>query len=142
MPIIGGGNGNSGAGKAAAGPSPSGGMPPWARQTIEALSSAQRSYSPEKAMQVVAVMDHLPAVQKAMADFYTALGRKSVDMVDLPSGTAEFFAALGAQQQRQHGALVTGMAAAKKSVQDRIERILGQRQKDAAWDVSKHRGGW
>lgn len=143
MPIIGGSNGKGGgSSKVAAGPNPSGGQPAWARATIEALAAAQRSYTPEKAMQVVAVMDHLPAVQKAMADFYTSLGRKSVEMVDLPSGTAAFFAALGAQQQRQHGALVTGMAAAKKSVQDRIERILGQRQKDAAWDVSKHRGGW
>lgn len=143
MPIIGGGKDGSGAAATkAAGPNPSGAQPAWARTTIDALAAARRSYTPEKAMQVVAVMDHLPAVQKAIAEFYTDLGRKSVDMVELPHGTAEFFAQLGGQQQRQHGALVTAMASAKKSVQDRVARILAQRQKDAAWDVSKHRGGW
>lgn len=116
--------------------------PQWASGIIEALAMAQRSFQPDKAMQVVAVMEHLPEVQKAMADFYDALGRRSVDSVDLPPSTAEFFAALGSQQQRQHGALATAMHACKRSVQEQVVRILGQRKKDEAWDVSRHRAGW
>jgi hypothetical protein len=66
-------------------------------------------------------------------------------MVELPPSTAQFFAQLGQQQQRQEGALRTAMAACKKSVQDRIDRVLAGRQKDEAWDVKKHKdhaGTW
>jgi hypothetical protein len=115
--------------------------PPWHTQIVDALTNAQRTYSPELAMQAVAVMEWLPETQAAIARFYTALGNKSVQMVELPPSTAQFFAQLGAQQQRQEGALRTAMAACKKSVQDRIERILRGRQQDAAWDVDKHKNG-
>jgi hypothetical protein len=112
--------------------------PPWYTQTKEALEGAKRAYNPELAMQAVAVMDWLPDLAEDIARFYSALGAKSVAMVELPPSTVQFFSELGSQQQRQAGALRTAMAAAKKSVQDRIERIKAQRQKDAAWDVSKH----
>lgn len=113
----------------------SGPQPQWARGVIDALAAAKRAYTPEKAMQVVQVMDHLPAVQAAIADFYQHLGEKSVNNVDLPRDTADFFLALGGQQKRQQGALVTAMAAAKRSVSDRLARIIAQRSKDKAWDV-------
>ena len=115
--------------------------PPWHTQLVDALSNAQRSYNPELAMQAVAVMEWLPETQEAIARFYTALGSRSVEMVELPPSTAQFFAQLGQQQQRSAGALRTAMAACKKSVQDRIERIRRGRQQDAAWDVDRHRGG-
>lgn len=116
-------------------------QPLWHKQTVDALAAAQRSYSPELAMQAVAVMEWLPELHGELAKFYEALGKRSVEMVDLPSGTASFFASLGGQMRRQHNALATGMAAAKKSVQDRIDRVVRGRKQDEAWDVKKHRDG-
>lgn len=115
--------------------------PAWHTQLTEAIASAKRQYSPEVAMEVVALMEWLPDTQASIADLYTALGQRSVEMVELPPSTAEFFAALGAQSKQQHGALVTAMGACIAAVRDRIERILAARAKDAAWDVSKHAGG-
>lgn len=137
------GRGKVGAtGYRANGATQSGPPPGWATQLMEALDNAERGYQPEKAMQVVQVMEHLPAVQARIAQFYTRLGQRSVEMVELPPSTADFFAQLGAQQTRQQSALAEAMAACKRAVQDRINRIVGQRQQDAAWDVEKHRGGW
>lgn len=120
-------------------------QPNWHKQVHDALAAAQRSYTPEVAMQAVAVMEWLPDLHMDVAKFYTALGSRSVEMVDLPPSTQSFFAALGSQMQKQHGALVSAMAAAKKSVQDRIDRVLRGRQQDEAWDVKKHKdmaGQW
>ena len=114
--------------------------PVWHTALLEAIAAAKRGYHPERAMDTVALMEWLPDTQAAIADLYAHLGKQSVDMVDLPASTAEFFTALGAQQAQQHKALATAMSACLASVQDRIARIVNARQKDAAWDVSKHKG--
>jgi hypothetical protein len=114
--------------------------PGWYTQISDALKNAERQYNPELAMQCVAVMDWLPDLQLQVAQFYKHLGAKSVQMVDLPPSTAQFFGELGNQQQRQASALRTAMQAAKQAVMDRIERIVRARQQDIAWDVKIHQG--
>lgn len=115
--------------------------PVWHTAMMDAMAMAVRGYAPERAMEVVALMEWLPDTHAGIAELFTVLGTRSVDMVELPPSTQEFFLKLGAQQKQQHGALVTAMGACLASVRDRIDRITAGRAKDAAWDVSKHADG-
>lgn len=110
-------------------------QPAWVQMIVDALATAEKGFSPDRARTVVAVMDHYPTVLEAMARFATALGKKSVDSVDLPPAAQEMFLALGTIQQKAVQPARDGLQAAKKTVQDRIARYQGQRSQDAAWDV-------
>ena len=116
-------------------------MPVWAQQTVQALALAQRQFTAHNAMAVVQVMDHAPAVQEALADFYTHLGRQSVAMVDLPPATAQFFATLGQQQRQQSGALRQAMTACRRAVAAQVARIQRQNPKETRWDNKENRPG-
>jgi hypothetical protein len=116
-----------------------GSQPPWARGIIDQLAAAQRQFDPSNATAVVEVMDHLPDVMEAMAGFMTAVGKKSVSAVDLPPGSQTIFLELGAFMRKAGGPIRTGLAAAKRSVADRIARYLAQRPQDAAWDLSANK---
>ena len=112
-----------------------GSQPAWARGIIDQLAAAQRQFDPHNATAVVEVMDHLPDVMEAMAGFMTAVGKRSVNAVDLPPGSQTIFLELGAFMRKAGGPIRTGLAAAKRSVADRIARYQAKRPQDAAWDV-------
>lgn len=116
-------------------------MPTFIKQTIEALALARRQYIAHNAMSVVQVMDHAPALQEALAGLYEHLGKQSIEMVDLPPSTAQFFATLGQQQRQTCGALRTGMAACRKAVSEQVARIQRQNPKETRWDNKENRPG-
>ena len=123
--------------KAPAGSEP---IPVWVRGLEEAFANAQRQFDPSHASDVVAVMEHFPAVIEACAKFAKAVGSRSVDAVELPPAAATQFLELGAILQKSVAPSRTGLNAAKRLVQDRIERYRAGRAKDAMWDVAAYKG--
>jgi hypothetical protein len=114
-------------------------VPAWVKMIVDAVAAAEKDFTPDRARAVVAVMDHYPTVLEAMAKFAQTLGKKSIDSVDLPPSAQEMFAALGSIQMKSVGPARDGLAAAKKTVADRIARYQAQRSQDAAWDVRANR---
>lgn len=116
-------------------------QPQWHRAAMEAITTARSRYTADNAMQVVQVMEHLPSLQAEMARLYEHLGQQSVDMVKLPPSTASFFAELGSQMKQQAGALAVGMAAARKSVQEAVDRIRRQDPRETRWGNKENKQG-
>jgi arylsulfatase A-like enzyme len=106
---------------------------------LDQFAAARGQFDPHNAKAVVALMDHFPTVLEGMAEFATAIGRQSVDAVDLPPAAQETFLALGKFQRQAVGPVRDALTAARDTVRDRIARYQEGRSQDEAWDVSKNR---
>lgn len=109
--------------------------PTWLVTALDAFAAAEKSFTPENARKVVEVMDHFPDLLEGLASFAESLGKQSVEHVALPPSTQDMFLKLGEFQRKSVGPARTGLMAARKSVQDEIDRYERNDRREAAWDV-------
>jgi len=114
-------------------------MPAWMLAAIDGLDAAGGAYAPEQAREVVAVMEHFHEVLAAAGRFATRVGETSADAVALPASAREMFLELGSIQARSVEPVREGLAAAKRTVLDRIHRYEEGGEMEARWDVDRNK---